>query len=565
MPSARIQLLINNNYAVIVITNEIAEWLQGIGEDPLKLNSMHWEGVGASKWSTGRFLITKETSDYLKNLNRSSPVLLTFIDEQAKNSAGTVSFDQLYQLPHRPIHLRYDAGGNVIDGIFELTLVDERYFWQGNPTTASSSLNVTLPQDRTKYFDNTTNGANTPWAWTDLVTKLLSNLGISNSVANNISLDSGSQTPSDALFFDEPAAVTLDRVLASIGCVLGVRWNAAGGTKRYIIDTPFNLTSNIGDIEDSLLDDRYLGGAAYIPGSPDGNAWLDAIMPAGVIVRFPRQLQSTGTDSESASKPGELNQFFIATSIAGKPTNTTGRVGQNVVINDSMWAIGPIDSETNATALQQRADYLAKQYYRRWKLPQIDVKIRGFYSFSSAWCGQIDWCLLPTAPLTIARVNWKTMGLWGGDEDVGFEGFNRKRVVGVGGVQAIKTFDGSLLLVSPNQSTFEARITNKSGAFPAWTYTIQRVTKKDTTQTGYLQWVTDGTDLSATNRSEFAPQSSYPYTYGNGVTITASDGTVNSGSCKIAPIGVGAVVNVSTDIDQSGNTVYSFSEMNSAQ
>ena len=122
-----------------------------------------------------------------------------------------------------------------------------------------------------------------------------------------------------------------------------------------------------------------------------------------------------------------------------------------------------------------------------------------------------------------------------------------------------------LLFTRVEKSTFKAKITAVSGSFPAWSYTVQKITSYNSSLSNAAKWVTDGNDITGVvNRAEFGGTPNY--TYGNGVTITNSDGTVNSTSCKIIAIGVGSVVDCSVDIDVNGNQlVYSFCQMNSAQ
>ncbi len=112
-----------------------------------------------------------------------------------------------------------------------------------------------------------------------------------------------------------------------------------------------------------------------------------------------------------------------------------------------------------------------------------------------------------------------------------------------------------------------ARITAVSGSFPAWSYTVKLLKWYNSANTGASRWVTTGSDITGVvNRMEFAPESGYPYIYGNGSNITASDGTVDSGSCVIIPIGVGAVVDLTAILDTNANaTVYSFAQANSAE
>ncbi len=119
--------------------------------------------------------------------------------------------------------------------------------------------------------------------------------------------------------------------------------------------------------------------------------------------------------------------------------------------------------------------------------------------------------------------------------------------------------------------TFPCKITAVSGTFPQWNYEGQQVISISSTG-GHISY---GQTISVVrllmfNRME-TYSASYPYTYGNGVTITASDGTVNSGSCKIVSIGVGSVVDVTglQLLDDAGNptqnVLYSFAQANSCQ
>jgi hypothetical protein len=113
---------------------------------------------------------------------------------------------------------------------------------------------------------------------------------------------------------------------------------------------------------------------------------------------------------------------------------------------------------------------------------------------------------------------------------------------------------------------FTARITAVSGSFPAWSYTVQRVVSYNSAGTGAARAVTDGVNLTALNGFELVTGTA-PYTHATGITITnATTGVVNSGSCLIQAIGVGAVVDVDTIPDSSGGGVtYIFKVPNSAE
>lgn len=113
---------------------------------------------------------------------------------------------------------------------------------------------------------------------------------------------------------------------------------------------------------------------------------------------------------------------------------------------------------------------------------------------------------------------------------------------------------------------FLAKVTAVAGSFPKWDYTVRRVVKYDSTLSGAARAVTDTTDLTAYNGFELVTGTA-PYTHADGVTISnATDGNVNSGSCKIKSIGVGAVVYVTPISNATGDDVtYLFSVPNSAQ
>jgi len=106
---------------------------------------------------------------------------------------------------------------------------------------------------------------------------------------------------------------------------------------------------------------------------------------------------------------------------------------------------------------------------------------------------------------------------------------------------------------------FSAKITNVSGSFPIWTYTIQRVTSYSSST---ATWLTDGINLTAFNTCETNVTSG---TFGNGITITSASGQANSGSCVIQSIGVNAVVDVCAHAKENGLPVFRFCVSNSAQ
>lgn len=115
--------------------------------------------------------------------------------------------------------------------------------------------------------------------------------------------------------------------------------------------------------------------------------------------------------------------------------------------------------------------------------------------------------------------------------------------------------------------SFPVQITFADAGFPVWEYTGEAAIGFDTSLSTARRVVTDAISFSGImNRCEFAPDSGYPYMYGNGNTITDSDGTINGGSCKIIPIGIGAVVDV-TPLPNTNTTgfTYTFFASNSGE
>ncbi len=120
-------------------------------------------------------------------------------------------------------------------------------------------------------------------------------------------------------------------------------------------------------------------------------------------------------------------------------------------------------------------------------------------------------------------------------------------------------------IISAPTGTTPAKIITSSGSFPQWSYTVQLIKKYDSSLSGNAKWVTDTVTISGvTNRAETA--GTVPYTYGGGNLITNSNGTVNSGTCKIIPIGADAIVDLSMTWNYvTGNPQYSFCMANSSQ
>jgi hypothetical protein len=434
-----------NNIGCVAITPELAAELSALGEDVSKLNRMDWP-AGASRYARGVFLMYSEDAQSLAAGDRTAAVTLVMSDDQLPGDSGMIRADKLYQIEHRPIHTMPQSQSNEpYTGLYAVTLVDERYFWSG--IIVNAGYNVTSSGDRSVYYTSTKNGGSA-YTWNTLVASILSAIGITSASSYSITEPSG--PPTDYLVNGVKASHLLDRVCAALGYLFVALPAATGAGIRYQILQPSQgLESNGMSHNGAWITERIAGGTSYQNAGTDGPLWLNAIMPSSVTVLFPRQIPSTTVDNATSSTSPPLVQFYTATSTSGKPSGVTGRTGYAAILNDSMWAIGPIGAETNATALQTRADELSGIYYQRWQTSKNNVRLRGWENIGPV-AGDVTWRLTMDGPYT-EMMTGPNLDLWGGTRDV-IDGVLDKPIVGLGVIQTHKTFDGGLIISSPTTS-----------------------------------------------------------------------------------------------------------------
>ena len=515
-----------DNLPCVAITPELADELSAMGEDVHQLNRLTWP-AGASQHGRGVFLMHSDEATKLARDPRSRLVTVRFSDDSVSAADGTFSVG-MYQIEHRPVHV--STVGTPYPGLYAVTLVDARYFWQGVLTTAS--FDVTTTGDRTTYYDETKNSGNA-WTWPQVIAQLAGILGIT---VNTSTVTGTVGDPTDYLMCPDAVGITLDRICAALGMLF-----VAGIDGTYSVVAPQSLNSNALKHNDQFLRERVSGGVIRSAGSTDGQTWLDTVMPSTVKVLFPRQVPA-GTDAHDSANPPPLRQFYVATSTAGKPAGTTGRTGYSAIVNDALWAVGAIGSETNATALQSRADYLAAAFYNRYQMTLHNVRLMGFLNIGVI-AGVISWQLTAGGGFTdfLTRDEW---GMFGGNQNVG-DGFTGAKVIGLGGIQTHKTFDGGLIISGTGIGA------GGSGA------TLGTITASGTVTA--TKWnYTCGAYTICRNLAE--PCNGTPGRLGVNV---GTNGTVNGGSCVVQPIGIGCEVMLYPDPTVSGG--WMFSMANSAQ
>lgn len=439
-----------NNLPCVAVTDEIAEWFRMIGEDPKAINRMVWP-QGASQWSDGRFIVTRETADSIYG-DPGGGIKLIFDD----GAGGVVTLSNLILLPPRPIHIYGNKIDNPDNALYEIRITDERYNWQFFHVD-DQQYNVTKAADRTDTFD-----AASPKTWEDIVDDLLTELGISSSTNKDLG-SLATDTPYDYAFYGDNAAQALDRICAAIGVVFVASWDDIGGGEsatRYAISPASSLIQKFesqGTNPYTGVDANTLGGGPEFASSAfsgSGKFFLNRY-PSGVRVLFPRQPESDATQENKVQ-----DQFAEYTSVVGKPTIGKAVTASHTLYGD-IWAVGPVGSETNAVDLQARADNLSSAYYARFSVAQTKAVWRGYVN-KGRFPGEVTWKLTGAGPLSIYSTETDYYG-YGLDRSIGND-FTTAPMFGLDGIRVYRSPDGSMRIAQAgaSESKFLARITGNA-------------------------------------------------------------------------------------------------------
>ncbi len=228
----------------------------------------------ASRWSVFRGLMTSSMVKTVNGATRGGALPATFTMKNvplspfnSQPSNYTVS-TQMFVLPPRPIG--EDGSVGSLDGLYLVTLVDERYFAQGTPATVRVDQNTT---------------------WDDLIAQLANELGIVltySAIPINYSRPS---SDSQLWCNQETASLLLDAVAYNIGRTV-VR-NLDGS---YVLLNPAeSQTRSNNNRGNSSKVVRMAGGDIFSSGTriPAGNLtdFRNSVVPANVNVTFPKYIQ----------------------------------------------------------------------------------------------------------------------------------------------------------------------------------------------------------------------------------------------------------------------------------
>ena len=223
----------------------------------------------ARRWSVFRGLATSSQAKAMLAATGGGTAR-PFVMKAVPLSPGTITAARytvstsLYMLPPRPLA---EIGGNF-DGLYLITLVDERYYWQSHPITLHPNQNST---------------------WASLFTIVATSLGIVLTFDPGIETAASSPEPDSPLWCNaEPIALLFDALALNVGCCV-VR--SLDGS--YIVMDPLasrdRAKINRGDAGRIV---REAGGDLFYSGQqlPAGSllAARNAIVPATISVSFPK-------------------------------------------------------------------------------------------------------------------------------------------------------------------------------------------------------------------------------------------------------------------------------------
>lgn len=241
---------------------------------------------GARKWSYFRGLATSSQVKAMVAATQGSPA--TFLMNSQPQGGGTRTYGistSLYLLPPRP--LGEQAG--QFDGLYLVTLVDERWHWQFKPVDLSPDSSST---------------------WASLIATVATALGASVTYSS-ISSAYGTPEPDSQLWARQaPAALLLDTLAANVGMTV-VR-NYDGTYKLYT--TAESLALSQTSRRDSsgrivrLMGGDSAGGASLPAG--DLSAGRKAVLPATVRVSFPKYVSGDDPIPHYLNARGQATRHY---------------------------------------------------------------------------------------------------------------------------------------------------------------------------------------------------------------------------------------------------------------
>lgn len=351
--------------------------------------------TGASRWGAFRGVASTSQKEAMLRAVGGGRGLFTMT---AVPNEGVLSNYQLrtfmYMLPPRPLQ---DLGGEY-DGLYLVTLVDERYYFQGSPV----SLHV----------DSST-------TWTTLLNDVSTALGIALTLPDIDSVYGKPELDSQLWTNFENAAFLLDTICANIGSVV-VR-NLGGSYSIYNYLQSQSLVSTNRNIATTS---RIGGGNLYASGQYPRIGTLqdprNPIVPAVVNVTFPKYV--VGDDPvPHFLDPRNQNQrrscwyeqsygdvYNVTVPITSGGPLVSGLVGQNTqTLRCTAKALISGEADTtpvNASGLTSLAMRLAGDRYNAQAASALDEVYPGTFAWTPEGIHDIVWTYSERSRLASTRV-----------------------------------------------------------------------------------------------------------------------------------------------------------------
>ena len=367
--------------------------------------------TGASRWSVFRGLATSSMAQaMLAATGGSTPQTFVMFanplspDNPNYQSQSYMISSPMYMLPPRPLG---ELGGSF-DGLYLITLVDERFYWQFNPTSVNVNSNST---------------------WASIVQQLAESLNVTINFSTFPSVYT-SHPCIDSQFWtnQESAAVILDALAYNLGTVV-VR--SLDGS--YTLQTPLSsqeiISDNRGPAQSVV---RTAGGDIFATGNllPVGDLTQskNSVLPSAVNITFPMfdiandpvpHFINTRYASRSSAWYEESygSVYTIPVSIAQGGPNVAGLTGvPNVTHCIHSTAKAFFNGEDtingqplNYSGLQQLATQLTQDYYNQQIASALDEVYPGTFAWTPEGIHDIIWtysCRSRQAVTRVMRSEW---------------------------------------------------------------------------------------------------------------------------------------------------------------
>lgn len=311
--------------------------VRGRPKPPPRLNQFYYP-CGAGSWAEGYFLLDEVGYQQYLASYASGAFAAPFVMMDGSGQGITTNLYALSARPLNKVQVAVDAEGDLPPGFYLLHLVDERYWWQFQDVAVQPLTSTT---------------------WAGMYTALAGLLGIT---LTNDTIPSAYLQPCLDCALDAQssnAAVILDAVASNCGQTI-VR--AYDGTYTASSNSTHNTTfaANLLDFPSWMA-----GGDLFASGS----AALNALLPASVVVAFPKFSQGVAVNCRSNRYPFGLQagDFYTVSTAISAVSGYSGLTGKGTkYFHDTAAALFtlPTDSTpTNNTTLQALALQIAQDYY----------------------------------------------------------------------------------------------------------------------------------------------------------------------------------------------------------